>query len=108
MDLATVLGILAGLILVVITIISGGDAGIFIHGPSFMVVIGGAIAATLISFQLKEVIGVMGVVRKAFFSEKYNFVGLIEQIVDLSKKARRDGLLAIDREVNQLDDEFLR
>lgn len=108
MDIATVIGILAGLGMVLITILSGGDARIFLDVPSFMVVIGGAIAATLISFQLKEVIGVIGVVRKAFFSDKYNFVGLIEQIVNLSKKARRDGLLAIDREVNQLDDEFLR
>jgi len=107
-DIATIFGILAGLALVVMTILMGGDAAIFIHGPSMAVVIGGAVAATLINFKVKEVIGVISVVRKAFFSENYNNVGLIEQIVELSKKARRDGLLAIDREVNQIEDDYLR
>lgn len=108
MDLATILGIVAGLTLVIATIVMGGDAGIFIHYPSMMVVIGGAIAATLINFKVKEVFGVMSVVSKAFLNINYDHVGLIEQIVTLSKKARREGLLAIDRDVSRLEDDFLR
>lgn len=108
MDLATIIGIISGVTLVVLTIIMGGSAAIFIHVPSMMVVFGGATAATLISFQLKEVLGVINVVRKAFFSEKTDNVALINQIVELSKKARKEGLLAIDKEVSQIDDPFLR
>jgi len=107
-DLATIIGIISGVTLVVLTIIMGGSAAIFIHVPSMMVVFGGATAATLISFQLKEVLGVINVVRKAFFSEKTDNVALINQIVELSKKARKEGLLAIDKEVSQIDDPFLR
>ncbi|MCD6374679.1 MAG: motility protein A [Caldisericaceae bacterium] len=108
MDLATIIGIISGVTLVVLTIIMGGSAAIFIHVPSMMVVFGGATAATLISFQLKEVLGVINVVRKAFFSEKTDNVALINQIVELSKKARKEGLLAIDKEVSQIEDPFLR
>ncbi len=108
MDLATIIGIISGVTLVVLTIIMGGSAAIFIHVPSMMVVFGGATAATLISFQLKEVLGVINVVRKAFFSEKTDNVALINQIVELSKKARKEGLLAIDKEVSQIEDAFLR
>ncbi len=108
MDLATIIGIITGVSLVVTTIIMGGSAKIFIHVPSMMVVFGGATGAVLISFQLKEVLGVINVVRKAFFSEKQDNVALINQIVELSKKARKEGLLAIDKEVSQIEDPFLR
>lgn len=108
MDLATIVGIIAGLLLVIVTILMGGDAGIFVHVPSMMVVFGGATAATLINFQLKEILGVMNVVRKAFFSDNFNSVKLIEDIVSLSRRARKEGLLAIDRQVNQIEDPYLR
>ncbi len=108
MDLATIIGIVSGVGLVVTTIIMGGNPAIFIHIPSMMVVFGGATAAVLISFQLKEVLGVLSVVRKAFFSENVDSVALVNQIVELSKKARKEGLLAIDKEVNQIEDAFLR
>lgn len=108
MDLATIVGIIAGLLLVVSTILMGGDAAIFVHVPSMMVVFGGALAATLISFQLSEILGVISVVRKAFFSDNYNNEAIITKIVELSKKARREGLLAIDSDVNKIEDSYLR
>ncbi len=108
MDLATVIGIVTGLGLVITTIIMGGSPEIFIHVPSMMIVFGGATGAVLISFQLKEVLGVIGVIRKAFFSEQVDNAALIQQIVQLSQKARKEGLLAIDKEINQIEDAFLR
>ena len=108
MDLATVIGIVTGLGLVVTTIVMGGSPEIFIHVPSMMIVFGGATGAVLISFQLKEVLGVIGVIRKAFFSEQVDNAALIQQIVQLSQKARKEGLLAIDKEINQIEDAFLR
>jgi len=107
-DLATVIGIITGFSLVMITIFMGGSPQIFIDIPSMMIVFGGATGSVLISFQLKEVLGVIGVIRKAFFSEKVDNVALIEQIVALSKKARKEGLLAIDKEINNIEDPFLR
>lgn len=108
MDLATIIGILSGLFLVGFTIISGGDPSIFLHIPSMMVVFGGAIAATLVNTPLKEVIGVMKVVSHAFKVEAAREPELIEQFVELSKKARREGILAIDRELQNIEDMFMR
>lgn len=108
MDIATVLGIIAGVSLIVWSIFLGGDATIFLNLPSAMITFGGAIAATLISFQLKEIIGVMSVVRKAFFSQKINPMFVIDQIIYLAKKARREGLLSIEHDVARIDDPFLR
>ncbi len=108
MDLATIIGILSGLGLVAFTIASGGDAGIFIHIPSMMVVFGGAMAATLINTPLKEFLGVTKVAANAFSVEAAKEPELIELFVELSKKARREGILAIDRELGNIEDEFMR
>lgn len=108
MDLATIIGIISGLTLIGYTIVSGGNIDIFIHIPSMMIVFGGALAATLVNFPLKDVIGVLGVVRNAFKVEKAQELEMVNSFVELSKKARREGLLAIDREINKIDDKFMR
>ncbi|MBN4081302.1 hypothetical protein JYT44_02945 [Caldithrix abyssi] len=59
MDIATLAGIASGFGLVVYTILSAGDADIFMHVPSAMVVFGGAFAATLVNFPLSEMLGVL-------------------------------------------------
>jgi len=108
LDIATIIGIVVGLGLIVFTIATGEGAGMFIHIPSAMIVFGGSVAATLISFSLKEVLGVISVIQKAFFTASYDGGQLIDQIVTLSKKARKEGLLAIDKDVNEISDAFLR
>ena len=47
MDLATIIGIALGLFFIISQIVSGGNAEIFIHIPSMMIVAGGTLAATL-------------------------------------------------------------
>ena len=108
MDIATIVGIAVGLGLIIFTIATGEGAKMFLHIPSILIVFGGSVAATLISFTLKEVIGVVNVIRKAFFADTFDGSSIIEQIVTLSKKARKEGLLAIDKDVNEIEDAFLR
>lgn len=108
MDLATIIGIALGLVLIVVSILLGSSIAIFIHIPSLMIVIGGSSAAALISFKLEEIIGVMGVVKKAFLMGNNDLQSIIEKIIELSKKARKEGLLAIDAEVSDLEDPFMR
>ncbi len=108
MDIATIIGIAAGMSMIVFAIVTGEGAKMFLHLPSILIVVGGSFAASLVSFQLKEILGVMGVVRKAFFSETTDTVELVDIVVNLSKKARKEGLLAIDRDVNEIEDPFLR
>jgi chemotaxis protein MotA len=57
MDLATIIGILAGLGVVLAAIFMGGDFMSFVDVGSVMIVIGGAIAATVIRFTFGAVVG---------------------------------------------------
>ncbi len=108
MDIATIIGILSGLGLIGSAIFSNGNYEIFLHLPSLMIVFGGAIAATLVNFALIEVIGVLGVVRKAFQSQKDNSAEVISNLVDLSKLSRREGILAIDSRLPEMSSAFMR
>lgn len=108
MDIATIIGILSGLCLIGSAIFRNGSYDIFLHLPSLMIVFGGAIAATLVNFALVEVVGVLGVVRKAFQSGKDNGAEVISSLVNLSKLARREGILAIDNLLPDMSNAFMR
>ncbi len=108
MDIATVVGVVSafGLILAAI-IVGGGSLGSFIDVPSGLVVIGGAIAAALISFPLKSLLASPMVAKKVFLNKAEDFSGLVEQIVSLAETARRDGLLALEGRIEEIENKFV-
>ena len=108
MEIGSAIGLVGGLILVIVSILIGGDLGAFIDLASFIVVAGGAIAATMIATSLSDLIAVTNVVKNAFLGPKTDSVKLIETIIELAKKARREGLLAVDKEVNKIENAFLK
>jgi len=90
MDIATVLGVViaTGLILSSI-ILGGGTFGAFMDPPSVMVVLGGSIAAAMISFPMKNFLSVFTILMKVFFYKLDAVPGLIEEIVSLAETARQ-------------------
>jgi chemotaxis protein MotA len=108
MDIATILGILAGTICIGWTIIDGGEPQAFIDVPSMAVVFGGGIASVLISYRMSEVINILKVVAQAFKFKKTSNEDVIRLLVRLSQKARREGLLALESEQEEIDDPFIR
>ena len=108
MDKGTLIGIGAGLGLVIVSMLMGGGVTAFISIPSLMIVLGGTIAATLVNFPMKDVISVMKVTQKALKEEIMPSSKYIDQIVDISKKARTNGLLAIEEDLNNVDEDFMR
>ncbi|GAG08606.1 unnamed protein product, partial [marine sediment metagenome] len=70
MDITTLLGIASGMGLVLMAIVQGGGVGIFVNVTAMMITIGGTIGATLINFPLPKVVGVAGVVKKAFLHKQ--------------------------------------
>ncbi|MBX3180764.1 MAG: MotA/TolQ/ExbB proton channel family protein [Candidatus Hydrogenedentes bacterium] len=107
MDLATLIGLVAGFLLILITIVLGGPLGIFINIPSFVVVLGGTTAAVLVNFPMSQVVGVVGVLKNAFFSRDLQTEELIKKMVEFATIARREGILALESHVSDAGDEFL-
>ncbi len=108
MDIATVVGLLLGMGLILTSIfLGGGTLNGFFDAGSVMVVVGGAIAAAMISFPLKNFLGVFKVTSKVFFYKLESIPELIEQLVSLAETARRDGLLALESRVGDIENPFI-
>lgn len=108
MDIATLLGMIAAFALVFIPIILKGDLPIFLDVASIMITIGGAVSATIMSFSMSDITGAMSVTMNAFFSKPQEPGKIIDSMVDLGEKARREGILALEREMSRIDDTFLK
>lgn len=106
MDLATILGIVSGFGLVIIAMSLGGGLLWFVNIPSALIVMGGTIGAVLINYPLSDIIGVMGVAKKVFFQKDLSLRNVIETLVEMSKIARREGILALEKKVEDIEDPF--
>ncbi|MDA1312964.1 MAG: MotA/TolQ/ExbB proton channel family protein [Acidobacteria bacterium] len=96
MDIATVIGIVLSIVLVLSAIVLGGSPIMFVNIPSALIVVGGTIGVTLMRNPLAEVIGMLGVVSKAFTTKMPAAGGLIQEIIELAKNARKNGMLALE------------
>lgn len=108
MDLATLIGITSGVILVVFAISSSGSLRLFISYPSMLIVLGGTLAATLINYPLSDILGVLGVIRKAFFHKAPDPGDTIKTLVRFAEMARKEGILALEAQLDTIEDDFLK
>ena len=105
MDLATIIGIVLGTLLVLGAILTGESPKIFLNPPSMLIVIGGTIGATLMRNPLGSVIKTFAVVMKAFTTRLARPANLIQQVVEMARKARKESLLSLEKV--EIDDSFL-
>ena len=108
MDLTTVVGMLISWILVIGGMASGGSLGAYIDIPSLLITIGGTIGAVIISFPGDKLKAAGGGIKSAFVSKEPNLLGMVQTIVSFAEKARREGLLALESDVSELDNEFMK
>ena len=108
MDIATLVGIITAFALVLSAILLGGSFSLFVNIPALMIVVGGTLGATLINYPLQDILKVFKVVKNAFFHKQLTSQGLIGNFVELAGTARREGILALEAGVNEIDDEFMK
>jgi len=106
-DIATAFGLFFGLLCIVWSIMSSDGAAVFINIPSMLVTVGGMTAATFIHFSLKQVFSVFSVMKKTVFYQLPTEQELIQKMVDYSAISRRDGVLALQNQLNAAGDSFL-
>jgi chemotaxis protein MotA len=111
LDLATIIGIVLAFGAVIVSALIGDvDLRIFYERyEAFILVFGGTLGATMISFPLRTFVsgiksGFVTVFREPAFREPE----IIATLVTFAEKARREGLLALENEANALEDDFLR
>lgn len=108
MDIATFIGIVVAFGMILYGIMIGSPLKLFWDTPSAFMVFGGTFGVILINYPLKDVFGLFGVVKNAFFTKRYEPTHLIPTFVDYATKARREGILALESATANLHDPFFR
>ncbi|MCL2295246.1 MAG: motility protein A [Spirochaetes bacterium] len=108
MDLATILGLILGAMMLVTSIIlTGASPMLYIDIGSIVLVVGGSFFAIMIGIPMTRALGIMKFTRNAFFIKNYEKEKLISTLVSFSEQARREGLLALEDSLDELEDKFL-
>jgi chemotaxis protein MotA len=107
MDFTTVLGIIAGISLILFSIFIESGLGIFISIPGLLIVIGGTIAAILISYTFTDVIRVLKITGKAFYYQNKEITIHIIELINLASTAKREGTVQLFRCSEKLKDPFI-
>ncbi len=104
MDIATIIGLVGGTILVLVSILFGGSFLVFVNIPGILIVVGGTIATSFIKFTMEDVINSIRVAMKAFTVKLDPPEEIMEKMVSVAKVAKERGLMALESE--KPDDEF--
>lgn len=109
MDIATIGGIVLGLVLIVWGILSGGVSIMaFVDVPSLIIVLGGSFAAVFVAYPLNKVLAIGNIFKQTITLSKLSTSEIIAKIIELANVARREGLLALEEAVDQVNDDFLK
>src|SRR3990172_7098324 len=108
MDVATLVGIFTAFALMISAIAMGGSMLLFVDVPSALIVGGGTLGAAMINYPLPDILKVVKVVRNAFFHKRVTSSQVIASFVNLAGIARREGILALESNTNEMKDEFMK
>jgi len=109
MDIATIIGfiLINGLVFSAMGMSSVGIGG-YIDIPSMLITVGGTFGAVFVSFPLDSVKNLVAIVKNVFIVKLESPVDIINTIVQLAEKARKEGLLALESDINNLSNEFMK
>lgn len=96
MDLATLIGLVGSFGIVITAMLLGGSLGMFVNGPSLLIVFVGTLFVVLMKFSLAQFLGAMKIAVKAFSFKLISPNDLIEEVVELADAARKGGMLALE------------
>jgi chemotaxis protein MotA len=95
-------GIVGGLLL------EGGKLSQVLQPTAAMIVFGGTLGAVLIQFPLPVVLGAFGRLAHVFIEPKRNALGMVKELVGYANKARREGIVSLDAELQKIEEPFLK
>lgn len=109
MELATVLGLIIGIGGILLgNFIEGGHTAGLIQGAAAIIVISGTIGAVLVSTKIQDVKNALQLAKRAFKKNVSTRPQLLLEIVDCSRLARKENILALEKKSSTLSDEFLK
>ena len=108
MELGSILGLIGGIAVIVYGTLTGGSISAYIDIPSLIIVTGGGLFCTILSYPLADTIKALKAIPLIFKAPKTSAIKTIQLLVELSQKARREGLLALESAQDDIEEDFLK
>ena len=106
MDIATIIGLIVGVLIILGSIIAGSGLESFIDIPSVAIVVGGMICAAMIHFSLPQFLSTFAIIKKTVITSLPSKNDIIQNMVNFAAINRRDGTLALEPEISKLENAF--
>jgi chemotaxis protein MotA len=109
MDITTIGGIVAAIGLILLgQALEGGHVGSILQATAALIIFGGTLGAVMVAFPKKDFVRGMKLTRLVFTDKKVDTGGVTRQLVEYATIARRDGVLALEGKLKEVEDPFLR
>ncbi|MDO6443313.1 MULTISPECIES: MotA/TolQ/ExbB proton channel family protein [unclassified Marinobacter] len=96
MDLATLIGLLGALLLIVTAVVLGAAPDVFLNSSSLLIVVGGTLLVVLAKFSIPQFLGAFKAAARAFKFKLPETQASIEELVDVANVARKEGALGLE------------
>lgn len=107
-DIMTIVGILVGFGLIFWSILNESDIKNFFSASGIAITVGGSFAAVLVTYPVSQIKSMMKITMMSFRDNTMSNIDIIDNFTNLSKKARREGLLSLEDEIDKIEDKFLK
>ena len=108
MEIGSLIGLFGGMGTIAWGILIGSSLLIFFNLPSIVIVVGGTMAATLLGFPIKDLVIALKSFKKVFIFKLPTHKEIVDLLLEISTKARKGGLLSIETELKNIDDQYLK
>jgi chemotaxis protein MotA len=109
MDLTTIIGLIIGIGAILGgQVLEGGHISSIAQPTAALIVLGGTVGAVVLSFPGKKLKLAMKGLKTAFSPPKQNPREIISSLSSMAAKARREGLVSLEKDAESLSDPFLR
>ena len=108
MDKATLIGLVLGLGAVIGgQVLEGGEVGSIIQLTAFVIVFGGTFGAVFLSFPFHDVLRGFKGIKNIIKEPPQNPYQIIDQIIEYANKARKEGILSLEKEIKNAKNPYL-
>jgi len=108
-DKSTIIGILVAVGGIITgLLIEGGKVAQILQPTAAMIVFGGTLGAVMVQFPLSVVLQAFGRIAHLFFENDLVPTRLVKDLVGYAQRARKDGIVSLDAELEKISDPFLR
>ncbi len=109
MDLGALIGVFFGIVCILIgQALEGGNIGQLIQITAAFIVFGGTAGAVILSFSTPVLKDAMIMLGDVFFGPKVNFEESIDEIIQYAQKARKEGVISLEKDAKNANDSLLR